>query len=54
MTDIPKARALLLCLAIVAALLSVGAFESGDEVLSLLGGSWLAIAGALVAAALLP
>lgn len=53
MTDNPRVRLILLCLAIVAALLSVVAFEDAGEVLSLVGGSWLAVATALVAGALL-
>lgn len=49
----PRVRLILLCLAVVACVLGIVAFEDAGEVVSLSGASWVAIAIALIAAALL-
>lgn len=49
----PRVRLILLCLAIVCCVLGIVAFEDAGEVLSLSGASWVAVAIALVAGALL-
>lgn len=49
----PRVRTILLCLAIVCCVIGVVSFEDAGEVLSLGGASWVAIAIALIAGALL-
>lgn len=53
MNDQPRVRLVLLALAIASCLFAVATFEDAGEVLSLVGGSWLAIAVAFIAGALI-